>query len=173
MEDAFDALAIDVADRIAGVPEKDVNADPKLEAVIYEYFGELANEHPSSEHGKVLGEHPLLLHFHQLLNEQNPTDPVAAEEVQILKDAFNNLHERLRDQKLNPQELSAAFIAMEGIVVYAYNNLLTNWYGTASRKIPETPPRDPPEEFLTAFKKDPANQETRTKAWQLIRKFCE
>src|SRR5207302_2817701 len=138
----------------------------KVEAVIYEYFGTAAEtEHPVSEHTKILGAAPLLLHFHQLLNEKNPADPVAAEEIQALKDAFNNLHERLKDEKITPQELNTAFIAMEGIVVYAYNNLFANWYGTASRKIPETPPCEAPAEFLTAFNKNPEQQETRTKAW--------
>jgi hypothetical protein len=59
-------------------------------------------------------------------------------------------------------------VAMEGLVTYAYNNLLADWYRTGRDEIPQSAPSNAPTEFLSAFRRDTAHEIMRTNAWELI-----
>jgi hypothetical protein len=175
MEDAFEDTATHVVTLFLGGDERDPAVSPEAEAVIYEYFG------TAPEAGRVVGEHaghlgarPLLLHFHQLLeNKQNLSDRIAANEVKILKREFRKFQEQLKNQEIR-EEVILALVAMNDLVGYAYNSLFAKWYGVDLKEIPTAPPCDLPLELFSASQTEVSKEEqaVHQEAWKLMGKVC-
>jgi hypothetical protein len=169
MANAFEAVIENVVTNILGADYMDPRLDPKVEAVMYKYFG---GTFAGSDGAKMT---PLLMDFHALL-ENDKNTILTAEERETLIAAFHRFQDRLHKKEIKEDDLINDLFAADGLVEYSYVGIFSDWYKLpqyAAEYIPPEPPLppSPPAAFMEAFKDYGDNGATGTNTWNWVLKM--
>lgn len=160
MENIFEQLAIHIVEIILGAGEREPKVSAEGESATYKLFGARAPaaSETNDEPRRLSGGNLVLADFDRLINGQS-TSGFQDPDVRRIRIEFEGFQERLHngdkqppvDPYIDKAELIRSILAMQGLVAYSYQNLLSVWYGLEEHEIPTDAkclPEDAPKPFL-------------------------